>query len=95
MNKLRAKALKVLGGHCVMCGADEVEDLRIDFVDEEGNVEAGRRDNTEMYRRIIEDSNGYYILCAECRKESYEAMKPYKILKDETGVDGKMFGIKT
>lgn len=95
MNKLRVKALEVLGGHCGMCGTEEMEVLRIDYMDEEGNVVVGMVNNSELYNKIIEDHNGYYILCAECRAEAYESMKPYKILKDETGVDGKMFGKRT
>ncbi len=99
MDKIRMEVLKILGGVCVKCGYDDARALQIDHIDGGGTNEVKRIGTYAMYRKILENPEGYQLLCANCnwvkRAENYECLKPLKIKKDELVLDPKLFGIKT
>ena len=102
MNKLRVKALEVLGGHCVWCGVEDVRVLQIDHVNGGGTAEVKRWGHAWMYRDVVRNPGKYQLLCANCNwikraeRHEYLAVKEENVVDNkETILDPNLFGIKT
>lgn len=65
--KIRAAALKILGGACVKCGMSDLRVLQIDHIKGGGAIERRRLGPLSLYQKVIRTSGaGYQILCANC-----------------------------
>lgn len=63
----RAEALAVFGCVCGKCGFADVRALQIDHVNGGGGIErAAIRSRDTFYKKVIADSDGYQLLCANC-----------------------------
>lgn len=78
--RVRRRALSILGGKCVKCGEDDPAVLDIDHKLGGGTRErrAGRH-HRQLWRAIINgsaDTNLYQILCANChRRKDYDTKR--------------------
>jgi hypothetical protein len=65
--KLRAEAIRALGGKCARCGVKDYRVLQIDHIDGGGRAEQAKITNRGIYRKIRDGhTDGYQVLCANC-----------------------------
>ena len=64
--KLRLKAIEVLGGKCVKCGFSDIRALQIDHIHGGGSQEVKRLGTVSMLKKVINEPSGYQLLCANC-----------------------------
>ena len=78
--KLKKQVMDKLGSVCVRCGFTDIRALQVDHISGGGvheyrNNPSGPRG---IYRKILSDSTGYQLLCANCnwikREENHEGM---------------------
>lgn len=63
--RLRLRAVAVLGNRCVKCGFSDPRALQIDHIDGGGNKEARSGGRPSIYRKIVRgNTDGYQLLCA-------------------------------
>lgn len=62
---IRQAVLTKLGSKCVRCGFYDERALQIDHINGGGNKEKDMG-AAKMYRKILADSTGYQLLCANC-----------------------------
>lgn len=62
---LRMAILQKLGNKCVRCGFSDLRAIQIDHVFGGGSQES-RQGYVKMYRKILNNSDGYQLLCANC-----------------------------
>jgi len=66
-HKLRHDTIIALGGVCIKCGFSDERALQIDHVNGGGNAERKVLVNRQaFYHKILDDSTGYQLLCANC-----------------------------
>jgi predicted HNH restriction endonuclease len=76
---LRAKALEVFGSVCGSCGFSDVRALQIDHVNGGGGAErAVIKSRHSFYNKVIADSTGYQLLCANCNWIKRAENKEYR-----------------
>jgi len=64
--QLRQNALDVLGNQCCRCGFDNWKALQIDHVNGGGHQERKKLGEYKMYKRVLQFSEDYQLLCANC-----------------------------
>lgn len=78
-SKKKAEIFEALGGKCVRCGFSDIRALQIDHIHGGGRNEIQRMGWPAYYKKVLDASEGYQLLCANCnwikRSERKESAK--------------------
>lgn len=84
--KLRMKAIKILGGKCAKCNEDDLIVLEIDHINPilrgRNELMMSRKSGINLTRKIVSGKvsiEEYQLLCANChRRKTFKERKKYK-----------------
>jgi hypothetical protein len=70
-----------LGGVCSSCGFSDMRALQIDHINGGGKKDRKKYRTSDLYAKILRDSTGYQILCANCNWiKRHDKGEGYKIV---------------
>ena len=71
MNRLRQAVLVYLGGKCIRCDFSDYRALQVDHISGGGTQEFKLVGAYGIYRKVLNGTSGYQLLCANCNWIKY------------------------